>query len=198
MLIDLELDEKILWEKLSHSARYSINRSRREGTVLRYYENPTEDALENFYKVFAETAKKQKFYKLPYAEVLSRSKAFGRKSYLVMAYDKNGVLSGGKLYLANSDLVLYSLGGTTESARKTKIGYELLWQSILYLKGLGYKALDLEGIIDKRFTFFTSSWVGFSHFKEKFGGVIVRFPSPYVKFSNKMLSALNKLTPMPL
>ena len=197
MYIDLEKDEKELWDKLSHSARYSINRSRREGSKVRYYENPTEDALRNFYKVFLETAKRQKFYQLPFSEVLSRSRSFGRRSYLVLAYDKSGEICSGKLFLANKELVLYSLGGTSEAARKTKIGYELLWQSILYLKGLGYKALDLEGMDDKRFPFFTSSWGGFSYFKEKFGGTIVRFPPPYVKFSVKFFSYLNRLAPLP-
>jgi lipid II:glycine glycyltransferase (peptidoglycan interpeptide bridge formation enzyme) len=198
MIIDLTKDEKYLWDKLSHSAKYSINRAEREGAQVRFYENPTEEAFKNFYEVFAETAKRQKFYKLPYKETLSRSKSFGRKSHLVMAYDKDGVLASGKLFLGNEELVLYSLGGTTESGRKTKIGYELLWKSILYLKGLGYLALDLEGMDDKRFKFFTSGWGGFSHFKEKFGGIIVRFPYPYVKFSSRILTRLNKLTPMPM
>jgi lipid II:glycine glycyltransferase (peptidoglycan interpeptide bridge formation enzyme) len=198
MVIDLDKDEKYLWEKLSHSAKYSINRSKREGSQIRYYENPTKEAFKIFYEVFSETAKKQKFYKLPYEEAWSRSISFGRKSYLIMAYDKKGVLMCGKLFLANENLVLYSLGGTTEAGRKAKSGYELLWQSFLYFKGLGYKALDLEGLDDKRFPFFTSGWGGFSHFKEKFGGIVVRFPHPYVKFSNKMLSALNKIAPMPI
>jgi lipid II:glycine glycyltransferase (peptidoglycan interpeptide bridge formation enzyme) len=197
MIMDLEKDEKYLWDKLSHSAKYSINRSKREGSVIRYYENATEDKFKDFYEVFAETAKRQKFYKLPYQEAWSRSRSFGRRSYLVMAYDKKGTLACGKLYVANSDVVLYSLGGTSEAGRKTKIGYELLWQSILYFKGLDYKALDLEGLDDKRFPFFTSGWGGFSHFKEKFGGIIVRFPPPYVKFANKILSALNRFAPIP-
>jgi lipid II:glycine glycyltransferase (peptidoglycan interpeptide bridge formation enzyme) len=198
MVIDLTKDEKYLWDKISHSGKYSIRRAEREGVQVRYYENPTEDAFKNFYNVFAETAKKQKFYKLPYKEALSRSKSFGRKSHLVMAYDKDGTLASGKLFLGNNGVVLYSLGGTTEAGRKTKIGYELLWKSILYLKGLGYSALDLEGIDDKRFKFFTSGWGGFSYFKEKFGGIIVRFPYPYVKFSNKILAQMNKIAPMPM
>jgi lipid II:glycine glycyltransferase (peptidoglycan interpeptide bridge formation enzyme) len=198
MIIDLTKDEKYLWGKLSHSAKYSVCRAEREGAQIRYYENPTEEAFNNFYEIFAETAKKQKFYKLPYKEALSRSKCFGRKSHLVLAYDKAGILASGKLFLGNQEPVLYSLGGTTEAGRKTKIGYELLWKSILYLKGLGYSALDLEGMDDKRFKFFTSGWGGFSYFKEKFGGIIVRFPYPYVKFSNKILAKLNTLAPIPM
>jgi lipid II:glycine glycyltransferase (peptidoglycan interpeptide bridge formation enzyme) len=198
MIIDLTKDEKYLWGKLSHSAKYSINRAEREGATVRFYENPTEEAFRNFYEVFAETAKKQKFYKLPYKEALSRSKCFGRRSHLVLAYDKNNVLVSGKLFLGNEKTVLYSLGGTTEAGRKTKTGYELLWKSILYLKGLGYSALDLEGMDDNRFKFFTSGWGGFSYFKEKFGGTVVRFPYPYVKFSSGILGKLNKLAPMPM
>ena len=197
MIIDLSKDEKYLWDKISHSAKYSIKRAEREGAQIRYYENPTEDAFRKFYALFKETAKRQKFYQLPYSECLKRLKSFGRESYLVMAYDKNGVLSSGKLFLGSGEMVLYTLGGTSEAGRKTKIGYEQLWKSILYLKGLGYSALDLEGMDDSRFKLFTSNWGGFSHFKEKFGGIIVRFPPPYVKFSNKILSLLNKTAPIP-
>ena len=198
MIIDLSKTEEELWGKLSHSAKYSIHRAQREGCSVRFYENPTEDAFKNFYELFAQTAKRQKFYKLPYEEALSRARAFGRKSYLVMAYDNAGKFSSGKLFLGSGKMVLYSLGGTAEDARKTKIGYEMLWKAILYLKGLGYEVLDLEGVDDKRFPFFTNRWGGFTHFKEKFGGLIVRFPPPYVKFSNKLVSKLNKISPMPL
>lgn len=198
MVIDLTKDEKDLWGQLSHSAKYSIARAQREGAQVRFYENPTEEAFKNFYEIFAETAKRQKFYKLPYQEALSRCRCFGRRAHLVMAYDKAGVLASGKLFLGNKEFVLYSLGGTSEAGRQTKIGYELLWKSILYLKGLGYLALDLEGVDDPRFKFFTSGWGGFSYFKEKFGGIVVRFPYPYVKFSSKILAYLNQLAPMPM
>jgi len=194
--IDLEKSEEDLWNSISHSGRYSIHRAEREGVQIKFYENPPEESLTKFHEVFKETSEKKSFYMIPLRETLSRAKSFGRESFVVAAYDREGKLAGAKLYLAHNGLVLYSLGGTTELARKTKAGYELLWRSILYFKGLGYKVMDLEGKNDKRFPFFTSRWEGFSHFKEKFGGEEVRFPVPYTKFTNPILQFMSKLIPV--
>jgi len=198
MYIDLTKSEADLWNNVSHSGKYSIHRAEREGVQIRYYENPTEEALSSFYEIFAQTAVRQKFYKLPFSEVLSRSKSFGRKSHLVNAYNNKGELMSGKLFLGHNDLVLYSIGGTADAGRKTKIGYELLWKAVIYLKSTGYKTLDLEGVDDSRFPFFTSHWAGFTHFKEKFGGEVVRFPYPYIKYSSKLLVALSKIITLPI
>jgi lipid II:glycine glycyltransferase (peptidoglycan interpeptide bridge formation enzyme) len=37
------------------------------------------------------------------------------------------------------------------------------------------------------------TWGGFSHFKEKFGGTIVEFPVPYVKYFNPIIKVISKL-----
>ena len=84
-------------------------------------------------------------------------------------------------------------GGTTELGRHNKTGYELLWQSILYFKKLGYAWLDLEGVYDPRFPKYLNAWGGFSHFKEKFGGVVVEFPMPYIKYLSPVLKLIAKL-----
>ncbi len=196
--IDLEKSEEELWNNISHSGKYSIKRAEREGAQIKYYENPPEDSLVKFYEIFKETAKKKKFYMIPLREALARTKAFGREAFLIAAYDKQSNLAGAKLFLGYDGLVLYSLGGTSELGRKNKIGYELVWKSILYFKGLGYKTMDLEGKDDRRFPSFTSGWEGFSHFKEKFGGETITFPYPYVKFLNPVLNLLGRIIPFGL
>src|SRR3989344_69442 len=49
--IDLEKTETELWNGLSHSAKYSVNRAKREGAYTELIQNPNEEQLEKFYKV---------------------------------------------------------------------------------------------------------------------------------------------------
>ena len=73
-----------------------------------------------------------------------------------------------------------------------------MWEAILHLKDSGYDWLDLEGVDDDRFPAFTRDWGGFSYFKEKFGGKVVRYPMPQIKYLNPVLRILSKVMPPPL
>jgi len=196
--IDLTKSEEDLWDCVSHSGKYSIKRAQREGTVTRFYQNPLKDKMEKYFEVVRETGKRKKFYVQPMADFENKVKIFGKECHLVLSYDDDGNLLSGKFYLCHGDMVLYSTGGTSERGLKTKAGYELLWKSILYFKGLGYKVLDLEGRDDRRFKDATKEWGGFSHFKEKFGGENIEFPHPYIKYFNPVLRLFSKFMSLPL
>jgi len=72
MYIDLTQTEEELWNKLSHSAKYSVNRSRREGDKVVFYKNPTKDVLKPYYAMCVETGRLKKFYVQPYKELDTR------------------------------------------------------------------------------------------------------------------------------
>jgi lipid II:glycine glycyltransferase (peptidoglycan interpeptide bridge formation enzyme) len=196
--IDLTKSEEELWNNISHGGKYSIKRAQREGTVLRFYQNPIKDKLEAYFEMVKKTGRRKHFYVQPYKDMLIKIKLWGKECHLVLAYDKKGNLLSGKFYLCHKDMVLYSTGGTSELGLKSKAGYELLWKSFLYFKGLGYKVLDLEGKDDKRFEFATKTWGGFSHFKEKFGGEPVEFPDPYIKYLSPVLRFVSKFGKLPI
>ena len=196
--IDLTKSEKELWDNISHSGKYSIKRAQREGTVTRFYQNPIKDKMPAYFETVRETGKRKRFYVQPMVDFENKVKIFGKECHLVLSYDTEGNLLSGKFYLCHGDMVLYSTGGTSEKGLKTKAGYELLWKSILYFKGLGYKVFDLEGREDPRFKTATKEWGGFSHFKEKFGGENIEFPPPYIKYFNPILKFVSKFTSLPL
>ncbi|NMB91773.1 aminoacyltransferase [candidate division WWE3 bacterium] len=195
--IDLTKSEEDLWDNLSHSARYSIRRAQREGTVTRFYQNPLPEKVPDYFEMLKSTARRKHFYVQPLKDFLAKIKIFGKDCHLVLSYDSNGKLLSGKFYLCHGDMVLYSTGGTSKEGLKTKAGYELLWRSILYFKGLGYKVFDLEGKDDSRFESITKNWGGFSHFKEKFNGEEIEFPYPYVKYLNPLLKFASKFGNLP-
>lgn len=196
--IDLSQSEQKLWKNLTRSCKYSVRRARREGSAVETIQNPNEKELKEFYMIAKDTAKKKKFYIEPFEHLLKQKEVFGDSSYLAKVYDDEKVLHGAKYYLGNKNVVTFTMGGTSEEGRQGKGGYVLLWQSILYFKELGYEFLDLEGVDDDRFPLFTREWGGFSHFKEKFGGTIVRLPPPYIKYESSVLKFLSKIQELPL
>lgn len=196
--IDLTKSEEELWNNISHSGQYSIKRAQREDVKIRFYQNPLKEKLEPYFLMCKETGSRKHFYIQPFKDLMEKVKLFGKSCHLVLAYDKAGNLMCGKFYLCDGDMVLYSTGGSSKGGMKSKAGYELLWKSILYFKGLGYKVLDLEGKDDERFLALTRHWGGFSYFKEKFGGEVVEFPYPYIKYLSPVLKFMNKFFRLPL
>lgn len=192
--IDLLKTEADLWQDISESGQYSIHRAQREGAKVEFFRHPTEEKLTEFYEIHRQTTQAKHFSLKSYADLKSRVDSFGDESFLVMVYDSNGKLAAGKFYLGYLGNIWYVYGGTANWARvKNKAGYELMWQSILYFKSLGYKVLDLEGVYDPRFPRYLTIWGGFSHFKEKFGGVVVEFPMPRIKYFSPVMRAIDKV-----
>ena len=196
--VSLEKPEAELWKDVSRSGKYSIKRAQRAGIKVEYYRNPSLDKLQTYYKeVLKPTGKKKKFYVPPFKQLVYMLEAFGDSSFLILGRNKDGDIVGGGFYVGNEDQVLYVHGGTTEIGRKIDAGHGVLWKSILYFKKIGYKNLDFEGKDDPRFPDFTRGWGGFSYFKEKFGGQVIEFPYPYVKFMNPLLKQVSEKLSLP-
>ena len=201
--IDLTRDEADLWGSLSKSGKYGVRRAGREGSRVEFYRNPDLGWQRKYYDLILKpTGRRKGFYVPPFKEMQGRVKVWGDKSVLAVVYDGAGKLCGAKFFLAVGDdnggdgeTVLFATGGATTAGRRNKTGYDLLWQSILYFKGLGYKYLDLEGKTDARYPRFTKKWEGFSKFKEKFGGVAVEFPLVQIKYLSPVLKIIDKLLP---
>src|SRR3972149_6129899 len=143
IFIDLRQNEEKLWENLSRSAKYSINRARREAVKIETYQKPSEKVLEEFCRVAKEAAKFKGFIAPSLSDLKTKVKLFGDKSYVIFAKDASGNVTGANFYLGFDDCVWFLHGGTSSTGRKGKWGYELFWQRFLYFKGLGYKLLDL-------------------------------------------------------
>ena len=198
LVIDLKKSKDSLWQDVSRSGKYSVNRSKREGDYVEFSVNPKTKELKEFYTVEKATGKRGKFYVQPFSHVLTMRDVFKDNAILARVYNKSGELLGAKFFFAQNGIATFLLGGTTALGReKSKGGYLLMWESILQLKKLGYKNLDLEGVDDDRFPTFTRNWGGFSHFKEKFGGKIVRYPGPYLLVQSTLLKLMSKLVPLP-
>lgn len=196
LVVDLTKSEKSLWNDLSRSAKYSVTRAKREGAKTVVYQNPSQELLIKYFDVEKQTGTRNRFYIQPLNDLLKRAEIFKNDSYLALVYDKNGNIAGGKFYLSYEDTVLYLNGGTSNLARKSKAGFDLMWESILYFKKAGFKKFDLDGVDDTRFPVFTKNWGGFSHFKERFGGYRVKYPVPLIKVYSPIFKLMGKFLPL--
>jgi len=196
IFINMQKTEEDLWNAISHSGKYSIKRSEREGAKVEYYQKPSDEKLSAFTEIAIQTSKKKRYYFGGFNDLKKKVDIFGDSSYLILVFNKDGVLSGGNFYLGFDGNVWFLHGATSETGRKSKDGYELYWKSFLYFKKLGYHILDLEGKDDDRFPKFTKTWGGFSHFKEKFGGENIEYPRPHIKLLHPTLKTMQKFFPV--
>lgn len=195
VIIDLKRAPDVLWNDLSQSARYSVNRSKREQTRLEIVREPSRTQLEHFYTLYEATTKVQNFHKISFDDMFLRISLFKENAFLILAYDKDNQLLNGRVYLANKNCVWYLFGGTSDLGRgKNKAGYELQWESFLYFKNLGFEYLDLEGVYDGRLNNVRKDWEGLSYYKQKFGGTLVEYPLPCVKYLSPVFKIINKIS----
>lgn len=196
--IDLSQSEHDLWKNLSSSCKYSIRRAKREGVDVEVIQDPKEEDIIRFHEESVLLGKRKKFHIQSLKDYQKKSEVFSPNVVLTNAYDGKGSLLGSKLFFGYKDTMTFMHGFTTTVGLKSKGGYLLLWESILELKRLGYKVLDLEGVDDERFPLFTKDWEGFSYFKEKFGVKVVQFPRPYIKYFSGWLKLFSKFHEPPL
>jgi len=196
IFINLKKTKDQLWNSFSRSAKYSVKRAQREKTKIEIYANPNATHLKKFYTLHKQTGKDKKFMVQSFGDLEKKLECFKNECFIIFSYTNEGELCGANLYLGFNKNVWYIHGGTTKRGRKARAGHELFWKSFLYFKEHGYNYLDLEGTDDDRFYNMTKDWGGFSHFKEKFGGITVRFPYPYIKFNNRLGKAFFGIIPI--
>ena len=194
---DLTKSTDELWGALSRSGKYGVNRAKRENTRVESFVNPKDGILNDFYKTHRQTSKRNKFMSRGFDDLQKRRDAFGDESYLLMVYDGEGNLSGGKFFLGNGEMTLFACGGTTDVGRKNRSGFALTWESIVYFKERGYKIMDLEGMYDPRFPKDYKGWEGFTEFKRKFSPVEVVFHKPFIKYYNPVFRFISRFVDIP-
>lgn len=85
--------------------------------------------------------------------------------------------SSGAIFLLANTSASYWQAFTNEDGRATLAQYKIVWNGILWAKRNKAKYFDFEGIYDTRFP--DKKWLGFSHFKKSFGGIIETYPGTY-------------------
>ncbi len=88
---------------------------------------------------------------------------------------KNQERVGGVLFVGHGDTSTYMVGWTSLEGRDLMANYFLLWQAILYFKGLGYKWFDVGGLNE-------DTPKGIAHFKQGLKGAPYRLVGNWAKY----------------
>ncbi len=113
---------------------------------------------------------------LPMSDLKAFQKAFGQDMLLLLNSDH----SAGGFFIKADKTVYYWAGFTHQTARKSLVQYQVIWNAIEWAKQNGATIFDFEGIYDPRFP--KKQWIGFTHFKKSFGGEEVSFPGCFIKW----------------
>lgn len=178
--IDLTASKEEILKHFKKDARYAI----RKGGGLNIKEYSTPNKIIKFREVWKNSVKFDRY--VPSAEQLIKlKKSFPQnKSLFLMSHNIFGSIIGGALFTTSSHgrskyITYYWQAFTNKEGRTLLSQYSLLYQGILWAKKNGYKIFDFEGIYDPRFP--NKSWLGFTHFKNSFGGYEVAYPGCYTK-----------------
>lgn len=174
--IDLTRTEQEIFNSFSQVKRRAVRKAVKNGVTVN---------LANDYKDFLVIKKKSLLEKfvLPIMvkkEITTLYQAFWPKNakILIAFYQQKPV--AGIFLLHSNKVAYYWLASSTKFGKKLFAPTLLVWKALILAKKIGCKIFDFEGIYDERFPI--KSWLGFTKFKEGFGGKEIYFPPSLVKF----------------
>lgn len=90
---------------------------------------------------------------------------------------KGGVIVGGILLLFWDSIAYYWIAGATREGKKMFAPTLLVWEALKIAKKRGAKRFDFVGVWDERLPKQNKEWLGFTKFKEEFGGQSLYYPT---------------------
>jgi len=165
---DLRKSEDTMWSELSENARRQINKNRETMAV--------EIEPKKFHEMWK---KSSKIWTMTVEEIENLKKTYGKKVRLLVSKVGDEYHSG-LMMVYSKDTANYYQTWTSESGRRSGAHYKLVWEEMLWAKNEGYKYFDFEGVFDPRWP--QKRWKGFTEFKRRFGGELVRFPGGFFRW----------------
>lgn len=99
-----------------------------------------------------------------------------KNTSILFAHNSSGQIVGGILLLYWDDVAYYWIAGATHEGKKLFAPTLLVWHAIKLAKSQRCKHLDFVGIWDDRLPDKNKQWLGFTKFKEGFGGSTLLYP----------------------
>lgn len=195
IVIELKKPKAELLSEVSKRTRYYIRKAETERSHVYIYRNPDISNIESFYRVYKASAVHNKNYRDSLQDIKNKVECFGENAFIAISHNEDGGICGANLYLAHKNCVWYMHGGIKRTDENCAAGYKLMWETITYMKDIGFEYFDLEGVYDKRYKG-TKKWKGFTFYKSRFGGKEIEYPGLYTKYNNTILRNVSKLYPL--
>lgn len=177
-ILDLSKSEDELLVQMHQKTRYNIKVAEKNSVVVRA------GSIENFLKLYHQTAKRDKFKKNPdnwlsaMARHLSGQSGASIKIWIA-SYNAEPVAASMTAYFG--DTVTYLHGASANEQRNVMAPYLLHWEIIKDAKKAGYHYYDWRGVNpeESNHSGYKKSWAGITRFKAGFGGEVVCYPDSF-------------------
>lgn len=177
ILLDLQPEENDLLANMHKKHRYNIKVAQKEGVTVKRAVDMSD--FDNFYRLLAETAVRQKYFIHPkgyYEKLWKRLQPLEMAHILTAEYQGEALASW--MLLVHDRVLYYPYGGSSDK-HKNLFGSNLVgWEAIRLGKELECHTFDMWGAAnnpeDEKDTYH-----GFTNFKMKFGGKHVTYINSY-------------------
>lgn len=99
-----------------------------------------------------------------------------KNATILLAYNNDQRVVGGVLLLYWYGIAYYWIAGATKEGKKLFAPTLLVWESLRHAKRHSCTLFDFVGVWDERLPKENLSWIGFTKFKEGFGGKELYYP----------------------
>lgn len=191
ILVDLTKTEEDLMNNMHKKHRYNVRYAERNGVKTK--RGRTMEDLEEFYKLLADTAVRQRYYIHPkkyYEKLWKRLNPLNMAHILTTTFEDKLLASW--MLLTYNNVIYYPYGGSSEE-HKNLFGSNVVgWETIKLGKELDCNTFDMWGAADDPEDR-SDSYHGFTNFKMKFGGRHVTYIDSYDFVVNKSLYTMFNL-----
>lgn len=167
--LDISGSEDELLKGMRKTTRYLV-RSALKNKDLFAIESEKLDDLKDFYQLYLETARRQKFVPFSYDYLEKEFLSFlPEKEIIVLNIKHQGNLLAGGIFIFWQGIGFYHHGASLPS--KIPAVYLLIWEAIKRAKERGCKKFNFWGITLKK----NHPWEGLTFFKQGFGGRVKQY-----------------------
>lgn len=182
-VIDLKKTEADLLSGMKAKTRYNLGLAKRRGLVARVVKGTElmadEVLMARFLKLLKDNYRRVNFWGGNEKWIRAHIQAFGDEAFVVIV-EREGLLGAAALYMATDGVSYYSHNGSTDLGRLDMAPTLAVWEGIREAKRRKLKLLDFDGVYDERWP--VKRWLGYTRFKQGFGGEYVYYPPALVKW----------------
>jgi peptidoglycan pentaglycine glycine transferase (the first glycine) len=182
--LDLTVNEEELLKNMRKTTRYLVRQAEKDKDIEIIKSTDKKD-LENFEKIYEETAKRHSFVPFSKNYLINELNAFSKDNQVLIFTGKyKGEVLSSAIIVFHSNRAFYHQGASLTS--KIPVSYLLQWEAIKEAKNRGCEKYNFWGIVPDTRENANHPWKGLSLFKKGFGG----YEKDYVKTKDYPLSLM--------
>lgn len=182
IVIDLDKTADELLNSFDKTTRYQLRQAQKNNLQVQIIQNTANSliGIKQFSQLWHKNAKDRGFW-IPFEkQLILLWQSFGSKAFLITASNNSQQQMAGALILMHDQTVYYLHAFSTPAGRKQSAPTMVVWEVMKFAKGKYCRFFDFEGIYDPRYHKYTRKWLGFTRFKQGFGGQEKVFPAPII------------------